>query len=138
MAYGKIVADQIQHSSEGTVGTQYVVNGSAKAFVNFNGVGTVAISESLNMSSVTDNATGDYTPVLSSAMNNTDYLCVVGGQLRLRTSGIAIVLQIRSGVEGDSPDLKTTTQVRHEGKRSDASSSLDIGAGHICVLGDLA
>ena len=73
------------------VGMQYVANGSAKAFVNFNGFGTVAISESLNMSSVTDNATGDYTPTLSSAMNNTNYLCVVGGQLRQRTSSIAIV-----------------------------------------------
>jgi hypothetical protein len=138
MAYGKIVADQIQHSSEGTVGTQYVVSGSPKAFVNFNGFGTVAIQESLNMSSVVDNATGDYTPTLATAMNNTDYLCVVGGQFRQRTSSIAIVLQVRSSAENNVADLKTTTQVRHEGKRSDTSSALDIGAGHICVLGDLA
>lgn len=138
MAYGKIVADQIQHSSEGTVGTQYVVNGSAKAFVNFNGFGTVAIQESLNMSSVVDNATGDYTSTLATAMNNINYLCVVGGQWRQRTSSIIVTLQVRSSAENNVADLKTTTQVRHEGKRSDTGSALDIGAGHICVLGDLA
>ena len=90
------------------------------------------------MSSVVDNATGDYTPTLAAAMNNIDYLCVVGGQLRQRTSSIAILFQIRSSGESNVADLKTTTQVRHEGKRSDTGASLDVGAGHICVLGDLA
>jgi len=135
---GKITVGTIQDTDGNTVASTYVTNGVAKAFVNFNGFDTVAISESLNMSSVTDNATGDYTPTLSSAMNNTDYLCVVGGQLRQRTSSIAIVLQVRSSGENDVADLKTTTQVRHEGKRTDQAASLDVGAGHICVLGDLA
>ena len=57
MAYGKIVADQIQHSSEGTVGTQYVVNGVAKARCNFN-LSTHAAGETLNNSSITDTGTG--------------------------------------------------------------------------------
>jgi hypothetical protein len=73
MAYGKIVADQIQHSSEGTVGTQYVVSGSAKAWVHFNGVGTVATRDSFNMSSVTDRGTGTYTTSATNAMASADY-----------------------------------------------------------------
>ena len=44
-----------------TVGTTFITGGSAKAWVNFNGTGTAAISDSLNMSSLTDNGTGDYT-----------------------------------------------------------------------------
>ena len=122
---------------DGSVDTS-IKSGISKAYVNFNGFGTVAIQESLNMSSVVDNATGDYTPTLATAMNNTDYLCVVGGQWRQRTSSIVVVLQVRSSAENNVADLKTTTQVRHEGKRSDTGSALDIGAGHICVLGDLA
>jgi hypothetical protein len=35
--------------------------GSAKAWVNFNGSGTVAIRSSFNVSSITDNGTGSYT-----------------------------------------------------------------------------
>ena len=51
-----------------TVETGYVVNGSAKAWVNFNGTGTAAIRDSLNMSSLTDNGTGDYTLTYSNSL----------------------------------------------------------------------
>lgn len=56
-----------------TVGTEYVVNGSAKAWVNFNGGGTIAARDSLNVSSLTDNSTGYYTTNFSSGMGNTGY-----------------------------------------------------------------
>jgi len=60
----------VSNISDGTtsVGTGYVVNGSAKAWVNFNGTGTAAISDSLNMSSLTDNGTGDYTLTYSNSL----------------------------------------------------------------------
>ena len=38
-----------------------VVKGSARAWCNWNGTGTVAIRASYNCSSITDNGTGDYT-----------------------------------------------------------------------------
>ena len=49
--------------SDGTtsVPTGYVVNGSAKAWVNFNGTGVATIVTSQNISSLTDNGTGYYT-----------------------------------------------------------------------------
>lgn len=56
-----------------TVGTSYVVNGSAKAWVNFNGTGTIATRDSQNVSSLTDNGSGDYTINFSSNMGNTNY-----------------------------------------------------------------
>jgi len=76
---GKIIADQIEHSTAGSLDTQYVVNGSAKAWVNINGSsGTPTSRDSLNVSSITDNSTGRYAPVLTSAMGNTNYsLCGV-------------------------------------------------------------
>jgi len=43
-----------------TVATTFVTNGSAKAWVNFNGTGTIAIRDSLNVSSLTDNSTANY------------------------------------------------------------------------------
>ena len=54
------------------------VPGAAKAWVNFNGTGTVAIRSDLNVSSITDNANGDYTVNFTTAMSDTNY-CVVGG-----------------------------------------------------------
>jgi hypothetical protein len=46
---------------------------TAKAWVNFNGSGTVAIRDSHNVSSITDNGTGVYTPNMSNALSNANY-----------------------------------------------------------------
>ena len=56
-----------------TVGTSYVLNGSAKAWVNFNGTGTIATRDSLNVASLTDNGTGNHDVNLSSSFSAADY-----------------------------------------------------------------
>jgi len=58
-----------------TVATTYITNGSAKAWVNFNGDGTVAIRDSQNVSSITDNGTGAYTINFSNAFGAADFAC---------------------------------------------------------------
>jgi hypothetical protein len=70
---GTIIADTLTHSTAGSVTTDYVVNGSAKAWVNFNGTGTVAVRSSLNTSGITDVSQGNYTLNISSAFNDADY-----------------------------------------------------------------
>jgi hypothetical protein len=45
--------------------------------VNFNGTGTVAIRASGNVSSITDNGTGDYTVNFTTAMPDANYCAVV-------------------------------------------------------------
>ena len=74
MANGKLLADQIQHSTAGSLDTSYVVNGSAKAWVNLNGSGTIAIRDSLNHSSATDSATGKYVFNFANSFGNTSYV----------------------------------------------------------------
>ncbi len=51
---------------------------TAKAWVNFNGTGTVAIRASGNVSSITDNGTGDYTVSFITAMPTANYSAVYG------------------------------------------------------------
>lgn len=46
---------------------------TAKAWVNFNGTGTVAIRASGNVSSITDNGTGQYTVNFTVAMVDANY-----------------------------------------------------------------
>ena len=70
---GKIIADQIEHSTAGSLDTSYVVNGSAKAWVNFNGTGTVAIRGSMSVSGLVDNGQGDYTVNFTNAFGAADY-----------------------------------------------------------------
>jgi len=49
------------------------INFSCRAFVNFNGTGTVAIRASGNVSSITDNGTGDYTVNFTTAISDANY-----------------------------------------------------------------
>jgi hypothetical protein len=51
-----------------------------RAWVNFNGTGTPAIRASANVSSITDNGTGDYTVNLTTAMPDANYAVVTGGK----------------------------------------------------------
>jgi hypothetical protein len=66
-----IRADTVGPSAGGT--TRSLVRGTAAAWVNFNGTGTIATRDSENVSSLTDNGTGDHTVNLSSAFNAADY-----------------------------------------------------------------
>jgi hypothetical protein len=61
----------------GSVATVY----GCRAWVNFNGTGTVAIRASGNVSSITDNGgTGDYTVNFTTSMPDANYSAVFGGQ----------------------------------------------------------
>ena len=53
--------------------------GVCRAWVNFNGTGTVAIRASFNVSSITDNGTGDYTVNFTTAMTDANYSPVITG-----------------------------------------------------------
>ena len=50
-----------------------------KAWVNFNGTGTVAIRAAYNVSSITDNGTGNYTVNFTTAMPDANYSSVASG-----------------------------------------------------------
>ena len=60
------------NSGYGSVATAY----GCRAWVNFNGTGTVAIRGSGNVSSITDTGTGSYTVNLSSSMPDANYAVV--------------------------------------------------------------
>jgi uncharacterized protein (AIM24 family) len=49
---------------------------ACRAWVNFNGTGTVAIRASGNVSSITDNGTGDYTVNFTTAMQDANYAVI--------------------------------------------------------------
>jgi hypothetical protein len=85
---GTIVADNIQAASTSTLvlkngvadtpptiqdsgGTE--IGTFCRAWVNFDGTGTPAIRASFNVSSITDNGTGDYTVNFTTAMPDANY-----------------------------------------------------------------
>ena len=55
-----------------------IYTGRAKAWVNFNGQGTVSTRADFNVNTITDNATGVYTINFSSALADANYCYVFG------------------------------------------------------------
>lgn len=69
-----------------TILAQFNVSGSAptyacRAWVNFNGTGTVAIRASGNVSSITDNGAGDYTVNFATSMPDANYAVTGAAQI---------------------------------------------------------
>jgi len=68
-----VVSDNFETGSGGVPQLGGTGATTCKAWVNFNGTGTVAIRDSYNVSSITDNGTGEYTVNFSTSMPNANY-----------------------------------------------------------------
>lgn len=96
---------------------------TAKAWVNFNGTGTVAIRASGNVSSITDNGTGDYTVNFTNAMPDANYATVAtcgqggNGMIAYRPTASAL----------------TTTQARFNGVTT-ANAFSDMTEFHVAIF----
>ena len=94
------IADELD--TESTAVTN-VINGSAKAWVNFNGIGTPSMRRGFNVSSLVDVAVGTYTVNFTTAMADGNYAVVIGSDAQVSNQlGNRVV----------STSLTTTTDVR--------------------------
>ena len=90
---GTIVSDTIQNGAGASTSTTNVVNGVAKAWVNYNG-GSQVVASSYGVSSVTYVGTGQYTVNWTTAFTSaTSYTVVCGGPISNgRTTGTRAAL----------------------------------------------
>jgi len=76
---GVTTAGSIAVTGEGNSTTTNLQQGLCKCWVNFDGTATdAATRDSFNVSSMTDNGTGDYTISINNDMANDDYTFVTG------------------------------------------------------------
>jgi len=85
-------------------------NNNVKAWVNFNGTGTVAIRSSKNVTSITDNGTGDYTVNFTTAMADSNYLVNATGSIPI--PGGASGIHISEATTTTSSFARTTSSIR--------------------------
>ena len=78
MALGKIKADTLEHSTAGSLDTQYVVKGSAKSWASLDSSGgsTTTFHGSFNVSSALDDGVGQYGFNFTNSMSGATYSCV--------------------------------------------------------------
>jgi hypothetical protein len=91
----------VQHNTSGFNNVVQFTDGAGtqngtlcRAWVNFDGTGTVAIRADFNVSSITDNGTGDYTVNFSNALSDANY-CLVATTGNDNTNN-RFVSQVRS------------------------------------------
>jgi hypothetical protein len=99
---------QLYSVIQSQVGTDYATTlykgYQCRAWVNFNGTGTVAIRASGNVSSITDNGTGDYTVNFTTAMPDVNYSPVYSGG----NPGTAFVTQHLFASSGNGTEVAPT------------------------------
>jgi hypothetical protein len=88
------------NSGYGSVATAY----GCRAWVNFNGTGTPAIRASGNVTSITDNGTGDYTVNFTTALVDTNYAVATAGN-----DNNNVIVAIKSTNLDTDATLKTTS-----------------------------
>jgi hypothetical protein len=90
------------NSGYGSVATAY----GCRAWVNFNGTGTVAIRASGNVSSITDNGTGNYTVNFTNAMSDANYSACSMGRLDTSSDDRIPDIGMRRGVAPTTSALR--------------------------------
>jgi hypothetical protein len=121
---GKVVVSTLNNDT-GVLATQNGMTGIAKAWVTFDGTGTPAITGSFNVSSITDNGTGDYTVNFTTAMPNTNY----AGQVGIGTLGAS------DGVGGGySGATRTTSSFRIATLNASQSTLKDFATIYVAIF----
>ena len=76
---GTTSAGSIVVTGEGGSTTTNLQQGLAKHWILMNGTSTIAVTDSFNNTSITDNGTGDYTVTIANNMNNATFSVATGG-----------------------------------------------------------
>ena len=121
-------------TSEGGAVTSNLVQGLAKEWVNFDGSGTVAIRDSTNVSSITDNGTGSYRIVMTTAMGNTDYANCTNTVTNIDTGAQAFTITSVNNISTTEINVAT----RREDNNAPSLSTSDSNLNMVSTFGDLA
>lgn len=100
-----------------------------RAWVNFNGTGTVAIRASGNVSSITDNGTGDYTINFNTAMPDANYAL----NMNFSTTW-GRTAQIDASSDTASPTTQSTTAVRFTTKTTGSGAGVDLASNYVAIF----
>ena len=100
----------------------------AKAWVNYNGTGTIAINDSYNVSSLTDDATGKWDVNFSTAMSSVDFVAVCDGRY-LHDDGTG------SAIPSLRREAPVTTKVGVRCHSYDGTA-YDVLSAHVIVFGN--
>ena len=128
---GVTTAGSIDVTGEGNSTTTNLQQGLAKAWISFNGTGTIATYDTFNTTSLTDVATGRYSFDFTNDMNNDDY--AISGSARY-PSVVSGDINAPSNAASDAAtdSLEFYTVATNTGNATDMTHT------YVVIHGDLA
>lgn len=106
-----------------------------KVWVSFDGSGTISIGDSFNVSSITDNGSGDYTVNFSTALANANYALVVGcHDDSVSANNFAYMMKSNNNAYAGGT-FYTTTSARNKFGYAGGSQVDDMGRCMIVIFG---
>jgi len=126
---GTIAADTLTHSTAGSLTTDYVVNGSVKAWANTNQTSTQSNRDSFNVASITDGGLGVTTLAFTNSMNDGNY-STTGQEGSTNTTGYVVQMPYNT--------TNTSSQYGFVGFNSGRTAAADVVVINSAVHGDLA
>ena len=107
---GKIVADQLEHSTAGSLDTQFVVKGSSKAYATIDAYQTTTgTTTSFNISSTTDDGAGLWDCSFTNSMSAATYSAAIVGTGGQDTEQLLRIPHVRAGVHTNSSPSEMLT-----------------------------
>lgn len=111
-----------------TVGTSYVVHGSAKAWADWTGTGTPALNDSLNVASLIDDGTGDQSITFTSSFASNNFAIATGANEQRNGTGWG----------WQATDYKRTTSLSRIRAYNTSFTLTDLAVMNSTITGDLA
>jgi hypothetical protein len=105
---GNTSANAITVRGEGTATTS-LQQGLLKCFMDLNGTGTIALRDSFNIASVTDNGTGDYTVSINNDFASINYVYAGSAETSTDTQNGRGVTGFSNAILAGSSQLRACT-----------------------------
>ena len=125
---GKTAAGNVTVTSEGGAATTQLQQGLCKQWINFDGTSTIAIRDSYNTTSISDNGTGNYTVTVASDMSNNQWSAFLQADLNDSSGGIYT----------NNAEIHTSTTGSYGVGTFNNSNFADLAFVRSGLLGDLA
>jgi hypothetical protein len=122
------------NSLQNTSGNGYY---PARAWVNFNGDGTVAIRDDENVASITDNATGNYTVNFSTSLSNANFCCNLSATDSGTASGASAAYPGGIWKTGSTSVVYATSSIRFAVGQSANNGNQDNNFINTSIIGDM-
>jgi hypothetical protein len=134
MANGTIAFDTLQTSGQITgtaksVDTDFLASSIPKAFVGLTGTGTIAIKKSLNITSITDSGTGNYTVTINNDFEDANYTFI---------GGVSWTIGVTNSVNGGLNSTDTAAGSYKNCHVNAADAATDAVVAYSAVIGELA